>query len=925
MRANTMRWLQRLTRRSETGQSIILLAIGFVALIAFIGITTDISLLFVRYSQLSRAVDSASIAAANQVRQDRTLASVRLAATQFIEFHGRNPVQIDVQMCETLPEDQREDDELCTDDQAKLVRVTAITREPTVFMRVLGIDSFPLRVSAVSQTAALDVVLIIDVSESMARYTSVEDWAQIERRMPDRSIVREGQGVIYRPPRVLEILQRKGYGVPQESDFYQTGIGGTVPGLLNRPQIEVNNRLYYLDATGNPIAQQDLTGVDTDYRVFSDANFFAAQYGPQTHPREECRIRFYPTDITVSRFPGYYRGGQLVNLQELYNDSALDFSGDTRFRGFVPTYNFYGCCNDPDGNGLFDDLVCQPFKQARDASFEFLDRIDFLRGDRAGFVTFDQSAFLVNPYGSFVDDDGNTQRLGGMIDNAADAYETLRTLIGVRAEPNFYRFNEGTFVPNTQDPKTARWDSFAAGILADGRSRPIDYGDASYSPFDGQNPLSWNYPVNDNCPFQNADARPDRTLWDYALSNISLPSGAEWNNYRDGTVSYVIQSSPQRIVNGNFSYDYWSSCRGTNFGAALREGNNALLNPRTIRRFGTIWVMVLLSDGAAGASDPVRRNGEKLQASNPYVNVGTVSAPRFGSAGQYGAYGLCPFGTPTQPGELMLPVNDGYRFPFCSDESPQTRHQCNGFRPRLTLPPTNNATAMQDNDYVLFNPALPYGLNGPQTQEDEVPWNIRNNNLFDVDLADCDMLYDVDDYARDWADYVALRNDSSSTVTLLPTIFTIAFGLEFSNRTAADGRVLDIGNQVNAQEICNLNVADCLGEQLLRYIADVGDNNAIDNHYYKYLSDPGMPGALFNSQPFGQRDRCQTNTADVQPLNGRYDYNGDGFLGANEEDAMYGYLRPQLSCGNYYFAPDGNELRFVFDDIASRMFTRLSR
>ena len=68
---------RRYFRRSgESGQSVILLALGFVALAGFVGITTDISLMFVRYAQLSRAVDSAAIAAANQMRQDRSNASV---------------------------------------------------------------------------------------------------------------------------------------------------------------------------------------------------------------------------------------------------------------------------------------------------------------------------------------------------------------------------------------------------------------------------------------------------------------------------------------------------------------------------------------------------------------------------------------------------------------------------------------------------------------------------------------------------------------------------------------------------------------------------------------------------------------------------------------------------------------------------------
>ena len=95
------RWL----RRHEKGQSLIFLALGFLGLIAFIGITADVAILFARYSQLARAVDSAAISAANQMREDREYPHVRLAATQFIEFYGLDPELVDVQYYDTLPDD----------------------------------------------------------------------------------------------------------------------------------------------------------------------------------------------------------------------------------------------------------------------------------------------------------------------------------------------------------------------------------------------------------------------------------------------------------------------------------------------------------------------------------------------------------------------------------------------------------------------------------------------------------------------------------------------------------------------------------------------------------------------------------------------------------------------------------------------------
>ena len=53
------RFVRRTLRRGETGQTIVILAFGFIVLLAFIGIVTDVSLLFVRYTTLRRAVDAA--------------------------------------------------------------------------------------------------------------------------------------------------------------------------------------------------------------------------------------------------------------------------------------------------------------------------------------------------------------------------------------------------------------------------------------------------------------------------------------------------------------------------------------------------------------------------------------------------------------------------------------------------------------------------------------------------------------------------------------------------------------------------------------------------------------------------------------------------------------------------------------------------
>src|SRR3954464_14953840 len=106
---------KRLGRKGQTGQSLVILAIGFLALLGFVGIVTDVSVLFIRYSTMRRAVDAAAIAAAGQMRrvqdtklgqpipiadgQATSIANLNLAARQFIEVYGLNPKSVLVETC----------------------------------------------------------------------------------------------------------------------------------------------------------------------------------------------------------------------------------------------------------------------------------------------------------------------------------------------------------------------------------------------------------------------------------------------------------------------------------------------------------------------------------------------------------------------------------------------------------------------------------------------------------------------------------------------------------------------------------------------------------------------------------------------------------------------------------------------------------
>ncbi len=101
MRSSVKQFTRLMSKRSRSGQAIILVAFAFIALIAFVGIATDVALLFVRYSTLRRAVDAAAIAAAGQVRESSNYLALNAVAQQFIKVHGLDPTKVVVETCET--------------------------------------------------------------------------------------------------------------------------------------------------------------------------------------------------------------------------------------------------------------------------------------------------------------------------------------------------------------------------------------------------------------------------------------------------------------------------------------------------------------------------------------------------------------------------------------------------------------------------------------------------------------------------------------------------------------------------------------------------------------------------------------------------------------------------------------------------------
>lgn len=941
MRLFSSRHTKRLRRRGQSGQSLVILAIGFLALIGFVGIVTDVSLLFVRFSTLRRAVDAAAVAAAGQMRrveiadndpilmaklvgvtdpvqreqiregesQARSFANMSLAARQFIEFYGLNPSEVIVEYCNVQADALVSNlvvaqQPLCTPDQRKLVRVTAQIQSPTAFFNLFGFRTIRLQSSSVSETAVLDLVFIMDVSESMLFETTPQTWADAGyNRMYVPPVLRypngDAQNAAWSTLLTLSNGQVRNDIMPNGSSngsggTYTGGAGAYFSSLLAPGNLNVRTHTLSMPAGVSQING----GV----------------------PRQECQVRLHPASILDGRIRNAVAlnnyvsafGGSTSALGEWFNRAPgatlADLTANPpRWFGLVPMYNFYGCCNDPNGDWDFSDAICEPFVQARNASTDFMERLDFVRGDRVAIVTFDRSATLLDPT------PGDNDDRDAFFTSQQEAQSAMRQRVGVRAENNFYVNNDADTL----------WDGFKTsvgtgvrgwgGVENEQIGAMRDHPAFGACPFDDAilpYPLSGLRAINPAYPATSPDPTIPRGVtppWNQLVALDEIDSVPAWVGAAF-TGNRLRSSYIPGFYNGNYndvfsffdrmrqSYEWQASCRGTNIGEGLGTASQAL--GRLGRREGAVWIMVLLSDGAAAGTSPAVRNSGTPSFAQPFVtNAQGATVP---IAGQYGAYGVCPYGenpaggttdprtaayytAPNRPYAAEL-VHD-IQFPACGDVDPSTRNWCPD-----SVVPTNPA----DRNNV-----------GP----------VRIN--LDDDPS-CVNYYDADDFARDWADYIALRELNvfarsianpplrNSSDTLLPTIFTIGFGLNFENENC--GNTIFGAADTNQRWACNLE--DYLGEELLRYIADAGDNFRMDSDYWQFQLGYRIPNRVSDltggAQPdWGPRGPCET---------------------PNGTRGSWSPLPPQTDCGNYWSVSDQNrrELDQVFAEIASRMFTRLS-
>jgi len=163
--------------KRERGQVLVVVAVSLVVIIAVMGLALDVGVMFIENARMRRAVDAAALAAALQFRQGYQFEQLDTSATEFLRLNSINDPQALVQVCDGPDELHTMPADMCPaagQMQRKLVRVVASGTVPLAFLPVIGINSVPIVAQAVSETASVDVVLVIDRSESMT-YNAAPD------------------------------------------------------------------------------------------------------------------------------------------------------------------------------------------------------------------------------------------------------------------------------------------------------------------------------------------------------------------------------------------------------------------------------------------------------------------------------------------------------------------------------------------------------------------------------------------------------------------------------------------------------------------------------------------------------------------------------------------------------------------------------
>lgn len=164
----------------ERGQALVITAVAFMAMLAFAGLVTDAGSLYLNFTRLKRALDSAAVAAANEIRDSSLPAAqrkalIRESAREMLALNGIGDIySLETYICEDagIPAAFASICPGAGEDGRKLAWIQATQNSPVYFLQLFGVSDVPITTHSVGEAASIDVVLVIDTSESMASSTA---------------------------------------------------------------------------------------------------------------------------------------------------------------------------------------------------------------------------------------------------------------------------------------------------------------------------------------------------------------------------------------------------------------------------------------------------------------------------------------------------------------------------------------------------------------------------------------------------------------------------------------------------------------------------------------------------------------------------------------------------------------------------------
>ena len=164
----------------ELDYSMVITAVAFLAMLAFAGLVTDAGTLYLNFTRLKRGLDAAAVAAASEIRDSSLPAAqrralIRESAREMLALNNiENIYSLETYLCEDagIPAGFASVCPASGEIKRKLAWIQATQNSPVYFLQLFGVTDVPITTHSIGEAASLDVVIVIDTSESMANETA---------------------------------------------------------------------------------------------------------------------------------------------------------------------------------------------------------------------------------------------------------------------------------------------------------------------------------------------------------------------------------------------------------------------------------------------------------------------------------------------------------------------------------------------------------------------------------------------------------------------------------------------------------------------------------------------------------------------------------------------------------------------------------